>query len=239
MKKTIVVLGDSLALHRPNCNISNSDTYSFLLNEILGDFYVINKSKRANHIINQTSNLSDDIFPESEYYIIHIGIVDCYPRVFSRQEHEFVNKLKPFFLKKFIIDFASKNRYFLTKLFQKVFVSKKEFENKFTYLIRKILIETGVKKIYLLNIAKTPEHISYRTFNVNKNTVEYNEILSKIQKRYDRRVELIDFYSLTEKTPDLLLEDGQHIKKETHKFLAQMISEKILIEESLCQKQQF
>jgi len=85
----ITILGDSLDMPRLNENILYKDTYAYKLDSLLGnDYLVINRSRRANTILEQANrqNINDDILSsESEYFIIHLGIVDCAPRLFSKK----------------------------------------------------------------------------------------------------------------------------------------------------------
>ncbi|WP_342508836.1 GDSL-type esterase/lipase family protein [Sporosarcina sp. FSL K6-2383] len=93
--KKIMILGDSLSLPRPenfhtfdpfeslSLGVEFDETYPYLLQKNLSDYYVINRSVRAS-TIKQIYNRdrSDHIFlTKPDVVIVHVGIVDLWPRV--------------------------------------------------------------------------------------------------------------------------------------------------------------
>jgi hypothetical protein len=145
MKKRIVILGDSLSMPRPNEGIILEYTYSYLLNK---SFEVINKSKRVNdtklQILEQ--NILDDIDYLNPDIIIYLGIVDCAPRLLSRNESRLINIL-PNKLRKIIINFLSKYRLFFTKLRNIQYVNMNSFK-KNTELLLNLCIKKNNSYIY-------------------------------------------------------------------------------------------
>ena len=87
----IVCIGDSLAMHDTENGIFTHDTYPYQIAELIPKFVMTVRNRRANTSIQQerNQNIYDDIhayFPS--VFIIHIGIVDCSPRVFGRYLEE-------------------------------------------------------------------------------------------------------------------------------------------------------
>jgi len=225
------VLGDSLSRPRPEENINLTDTYSFLLSNLLGkSVYVINNARRANTTSQQIqeSYLINDINScLSEYYIIQLGIVDCAPRLFSIFQQKLINQIHPVYLKNFIIKFMSKRRYFFTKHFPKVYVKLNNFYFNYSELINYITItQTNLKKIFVINIPKTNEYNLKRSFGFENNIKEYNEIINRIAKEKRQIIELIDLYTISE-DEEILLHDGIHINKRGHQIIAENIYNKI------------
>ena len=136
------------------------------------------------------------------------------------------------FLTKLIIKIKSKNRYFFTKRFNKVYVQKKVFEDKFNFLISTITEKTSCRKIIILNIADTNPANKQRSFNYEKNIIEYNQILTKIADKFKHKCELIDMFKLSQNS-NFLLDDGIHIQSPSHILLADEIHKIIKKEEKV------
>lgn len=87
----IITIGDSLAL--PRNEISHYETWIYKLKECFFNFDIIDKSKRGVtiDILNSAGDASGVDFLEfykPKFVIIHIGIVDCAPRLFDRRSIE-------------------------------------------------------------------------------------------------------------------------------------------------------
>lgn len=206
----IVVLGDSLAM--PRYEVPLEKTYPYLLSKELKDSEVIVRNKRANTSKNQVreQNILDDIvFLKPNIVIIHLGIVDCAPRLFNQKEQWILSKLK--WINKYIIKFFSKNRYFFTKVNQKVYVSKKDFY-KYTSKLIQELKKNDVEKILILNICDTNLENKKKSYGFQQNIQEYNEVLNSLSE--EKNVYLLDINSMIQK--NMLLEDGIHISTEGH-----------------------
>lgn len=222
----ITILGDSLSMARIENGISYKDTYSYLLSEyIKKDYLVLNKSKRGNTITNQISiqNIYDDVITtNSEYFIIQIGIVDCAPRIISMKEKVILRYLFSEKIQNIYIGFKSKYRRFITRNFPKTYVSLDVFKDNYIHLIEIILKQSNVKKIVVINIADTNLKNKNRSFGFENNIISYNQVISKLQKKYKSKVELIDLFSIS-KNKNIILDDGIHIKPDAHIVLANEI----------------
>ncbi|MCX8059002.1 MAG: SGNH/GDSL hydrolase family protein [Spirochaetes bacterium] len=213
----IVILGDSLSLPRPENNILFEDTYPYLLSTYK-NILVINRSKRANdtNMQSREENLKEDIlYLQPNFLIIHLGIVDCAPRVFTRFETYF---LIPFLNKflfgfgNFLVNLFSKYRYFITKLRKIHYVEiNKYYEN-----LKKIIqySKENVKdiKIILIKILNTNEKNEKKSYMFNCTINNYNKVIDKI-KEEDDNIKVIDLQNLDK---NLLLDDGIHLNKEGH-----------------------
>ena len=81
--------------------------------------------------------------------------------------------------------------------------------------------------MFVINIADTTEENKYRSYGFEENLSDYNKIIADISSKFGDRVDVFDTCSLTKKSPDLLWEDGIHIKKEAHDLIARYLYDKI------------
>ena len=219
--KKIVIIGDSLSLPRPDDGINFECTYPYLLSKELDSFIIINRSRRANDTKEQTvnQNIMDDIvYLKPDILIIHLGIVDCAPRIFSRNETTLLKYLK--FVNKYIIKFASRHRYLITKIFKKVYVKPNEFQQNLEVLIKKVKEYTN--KVYIVNIANTNEENINKSYGFIQHINTYNEILENIAK--DENIKLIDINSVT---GNILLDDGIHLNENGNIKMSQILIREI------------
>lgn len=208
MPKRIIILGDSLAMPRPDDNIKYEDTYSYLLQN--NNCEVINRSKRSNDSKIQTNsqNILDDIvYLNPNIVIIHLGIVDCAPRLFTRNEAR-VLSVMPNYLSKIIISFFSKYRYIFTKIRQISYVGEVHFKKNLEYLIKKL--QSLDIDILIIKILETNQENIRRSYKFEENIHRYNLIISKISHNYNIREIDINGYD------NILLKDGIHINKSGH-----------------------
>lgn len=226
----ITILGDSLSI--PRSEVSYKNTYSFQLNELLSTkFTVVNRGRRNNTVVKQIEkeNLFEDIlyYKESKYFIMHLGVVDCAPRVFSQTERKLLALIRPRRIAHNIISFKSRHRYFLTKFFPKVYVSETLFRENLQLLIESIIEKTASQKIFIINIADTNERNKSRSFGFEGNIQSYNSIISEVVISNKDKIQVVDLFTFTNNNPDSLLEDGIHLSKKAHDYLANNIFNKI------------
>jgi len=226
MNKRILLLGDSLGMPTGKNEITYEDTYPYILSKGMKDFEVVSRHRRTNDTTQQLKYqfIFDDVeMMNPDYMVIHLGIVDCSPRLFSRFQNAAIRKL-PNSLSKSIIKVFSKYRYFITKTFPKVYVSKQQYEinlNKFIQLS----VEFNITPIFI-EILQTSKDNNKKSFNFQKNINQYNEILKRITQ--ENKINIIKY-----KIPNTyLLDDGIHITKEANLYIAEQIQ--IMIENDLC-----
>ena len=163
--------------------------------------------------------INDDLLLEgkADYYIIQIGIVDCYPRVLSKFLKgilKVLRILKLGLISDKVIKLTSKHSYFITKHLKKVYVKKEIFCNEYEEIIKKLKKLNPNSNIILINIATTGPKTIARRYNVLENIIEYNKEIENLRNKYD--LDLIDLFKLTLNFKSYLLEDEQHISKECH-----------------------
>lgn len=223
----ILLIGDSLSMVRPDVGVLYQDTYVYQLQTQLKDSILINASVRANSSENAlTANYCyetlDAVDPDLVIYFL--GVVDCMPRLFSRRERLFLRLLMATkFLKnlgKLIIAYRSKRRYALTRKRLIQYVSIKSWGDN----LEKFLLKSSCKVIFI-NIPYPGKRLISRNYQIEEIVDNYNTCLSEQAKKYGALV--VDFNSLTKKSPHLLLEDGYHISVEAHKLLTGILLESI------------
>ncbi len=205
--KRVVIIGDSLSMPRPNDFILYEDTYPYLLQQ---RYEVINRSRRANDTKQQSSeqNLLDDIeLLNPDIVIIYLGIVDCAPRLFTKNESRILS-LIPSYLRNKIVSLFSKKRMLITKIRKISYVDKYMFKKNLLKIIERIGSD---RKIIFINI-KECKKLDEKSFSFNKQIRDYNNIISEFSKKSN--VNLIDVNHLNITYP--LLDDNIHISKEMH-----------------------
>jgi len=214
MSCRIVVLGNSLPIPRPEDGVGYHDTYPYILTSM--GFEVINKSKRINDIEIQSieTNLLDDVDAfQPNYLIMHFGIVDCSPRLFTKNNRKLLGIL-PNIITNNIIIFFSKYRYAITR-FRKIIVRVKKNNKNI--------------KIIVINITQTNEENRRKSYGFSSNISKYNKIFSKLECDFGPYLTLID----SNLYKNGLLKDGIHINTGMNRYLACKISKIINTPKSL------
>ncbi len=217
--KRIVILGDSLGMPRGDSEIEYEDTYPYLLMNNLKNYEVIPRHRRTNDTSKQLSsqNIFDDIeMLKPDVLVVHLGIVDCAPRVFSRFQNAIVSIL-PSVIKGIILRAVSNFRYRITKLNNKTYVKKNIFKKNIKNFID-ISDEMGIQLLFI-EILMTSQENDNRSYNFKNNITEYNKIIEVAAR--SKCVYLIKYNPQN----DYLLKDGIHINKKGNEFLANKIHE--------------
>lgn len=215
MKKRIVILGDSLSLPRNELRVEH--TYPVVLENLLkSEYKIFNRSIRANDTSLQIKSLYGDLVGfNPDIVIIHLGIVDCAPRLFKRLERKVYSKINKVFP---IIKLFSRHRYLLTKLFPKVYVDIQKFEKNYRFLLQEInRMNTNV---IVIGITDSSEENKAKSYNYEKNILTYNSSIKSIIKEFNN-VFYIDMFNC--QVEEILLPDGIHLNKVGSKILANAI----------------
>ena len=203
----LVILGNSLSMPRPGDRIMYEDIYPYILAN--PDLEVINRSKRVNDIEIQSmeQNIVDDVDDlRPDYLVIHLGIVDCAPRIFSKNNRKLLSLL-PGSVVNYIVRFVSKHRYAITKSRRISFVDIELFETCLRNMLIRIRKKTPHINIIILKILQTNKRNIERSYNFDSNIEKYNNVIERVSHEFNLFVKLIDI----NKHNDGLLEDGIHI----------------------------
>lgn len=220
MKKRVVLLGDSLGMPRPMGGVGYEDTYPYLLARSRDDIEIIPKFRRANDTDKQasTQQINDDIsWLNPDIVCIHLGIVDCAPRLLGRLENSVVSRL-PSSIRSKLLRFLSERRAWITKVRPKVYVPKDRFEKNL-----KIILDSvhgcGARSI-IVGIMMPPEKLCQRSYGFKENVEAYNKILARLSIEF--KTTFLDVNEFLEPEKHLC-DDGIHFNKAGHAGLAKKL----------------
>ncbi|HET6977578.1 MAG TPA: SGNH/GDSL hydrolase family protein [Pyrinomonadaceae bacterium] len=231
----IVVMADSLAMAREGeTNVPYDATYPYLLDQSLRRRFqsdapmVIERGMRRRtieYVLDEWYELVD--LRKADVVVVHVGIVDCAPRVFLRRERQFVENLKPAFLRESILSNVHKHRRAIVNLRKKVYVPVERF-NKLVAQVIERAKQSKLRSLVLVNIITPPAEMDERSPGFVKNVGVYNEILKSHATRDG--VHLIDLDQMIREAGGVeqLTVDGIHINETGHALLANEIEHHVL-----------
>lgn len=218
-RKKVVILGDSLAMPRDEDKVTYENTYAYQL-ALHEELDVICRAVRANDTSKQSKEqaLYDDIICfRPDIIIIHLGIVDCAPRLFSKK-HIFFLSFFPSWFKKKYMDFFSKYRPFFTRRLPKVYVKKEQFEKNIVKIMS--VCRDFTDEIYCISISDTNKNNKIRSYGFSNNIETYNDILKAVSLKNN----VIFFDLFNEMQASYLLDDGIHLTPIGHKKIYEELS---------------
>ncbi len=242
--KIITIISDSLGMVRPineyhpanddkdfQNNITYKNIYAYLLQLLLGnEYHVLFRGQRArmsDSLVGIQSLHDDIIYNDSSVLVLHLGIVDCAPRLVSRFERRIISMIRKMHLSilaEFYLTFKSKHRLFFTKYFPIVYVPLKKFENNLNFLVEEVKRKSNIDKIVFINIADTTKINKNRSFNFDKNIQKYNEAINAVVCNNNEVATLLDFYAITHLDVDkYILSDGIHLTSYSHMHIANLL----------------
>ena len=185
--KTLTVLGDSLSMVRIDEQIWANDLYPSRIMLQTG-IPVYNRARRTNTTSDQCrwQNLYDDIKgTRSEYYVIQLGVCDCYPRLFRKWQQNILARL-PEAIRNPIIGYRSSRRYEITRRSPHFFVPIAEFEHCYKQLLAEINGLPGdARRVALINIAYPSQANIERNYNLLPIIDSYNQIIHELADQPD------------------------------------------------------
>lgn len=231
----IVLMADSLAMAREGeTNVPYDATYPYLLEQSLKQRFqseaplVIERGMRRRtieYVLDEWYELVD--LRKADVVVVHVGIVDCAPRVFLRRERQFVENLKPAFLRESILRNVHRHRRAIVNLRKKVYVPVERFDNLVAQVIERAK-QSKLRSLVLVNIITPSVEMDERSPGFIKNVGVYNEILKSHATR--AAVHLIDLDQMIKDAGGVeqLTVDGIHINETGHAMLATEIENHIL-----------
>lgn len=227
-------MADSLAMAREGeTNIAYEATYPYLLDQSLRRRFqsespmVIERAMRRRtieYVLDEWYELVDLLKPA--VVVVHVGIVDCAPRVFLRRERQFVAKLRPAFLRESILNGVHRHRKAIVRMRKKVYVPPERFSALVGQVIEKAK-QSAVRSLVMVNIITPPAEMEERSPGFVANVGVYNKIL-KSRAEADG-VHLIDMDRMIKEAGGVeqLTVDGIHINETGHAMLAKEIEDHI------------
>jgi len=231
----IVVMADSLAMPREGeTNVAYETTYPYLLDQWLRQRFgsqaplVSERGMRRRtieYVLDEWYELVD--LRKTDVVVVHVGIVDCAPRVFLRRERQFVENLRPGFLRRFILDYVHRHRRAVVNMRKKVYVPPERFNALVGQVMAKAKA-SELRSLVIVNIITPPAEMDERSPGFIRNVGIYNEILRTHAEA--NGAHLIDIDRLIKEAGGVeqLTVDGIHINEAGHKMLAQEIEKHVL-----------
>ena len=227
----IATLADSLALPREDVGGDEllEVTYPFLLDQSLRRKFgaaapiIFERGMRRRtieYVLDDWNELVE--LRKPQMVVVHVGIVDCAPRVFLRREASFVANIRVAWLRDRIFKFTHDNRRKIVQFRRKVYVPLPRFERLVQQVVEKARA-TEVKSLVFINIIRPPDAVEERSPGFQRNVIAYNQVLEE-QTKHDF-VSLIDLNRLVN---DALTVDGIHLNERGHILLAQKLEDHIL-----------
>ena len=231
----IVIMADSLAMAREGeTNVSFETTYPYLLDQSLRCRLgseaplVIERGMRRRtieYVLDEWYELVDLRRPE--VVVVHVGIVDCAPRVFLRRERQFVENLRPAFLREAVLSNVHRHRRAIVNMRKKVYVPA----DRFNALVGQVVTRakaSRLRSLVFVNIITPPAEMDERSPGFIKNAGIYNQILKSHAQ--GNGIHLIDLDRMIKEAggAEQLTVDGIHLNEAGHAMLAQEIESHIL-----------
>jgi lysophospholipase L1-like esterase len=232
----ISILADSLALPREDVGGDEmlEVTYPFLLDQSLRARFgaaaplIFERGMRRRTIEYVIDEWNEQVeLKKPEVVIVHVGIVDCAPRVFLRREGAFVANIRFSWLRNRILKFTHDHRRRIVQFRRKVYVPLPRFERLVQTVVQKAR-ETNVQSLMFVNIIRPPESVEERSPGFQNNVIAYNRVLAEQAKH--SFVTLIDLNRIVEDAggSEKLTVDGVHLNEQGHVLLAEKLEQVLL-----------
>jgi len=232
----IVILADSLAL--PREGVGNDAllevTYPFLLDQSLRlrfgaaapVIYERGMRRRTiEYVIDDWYELVE--LRKPDVVIVHVGVVDCAPRVFLRREGAFVANIRVAWLRERILKFTHDHRRAIVERRRRVYVPLPRFERLVETVVQKGR-EAKLKSLVFVNIISPPDSMEERSPGFQNNVIAYNRVLQDQTKH--EWISLIDLNSIVQNEggAEKLTIDGMHLNERGHELLANELQRQVL-----------
>lgn len=232
----VVILADSLALPRQEGegNIPYEATYPYLLDEglrrRLGQHapWIIERGMRSRTIEKVLEEWFELVqLREAEVVVIHVGIVDCAPRVFMPRERAVVERLRPARLRVRFLDFVHRHRRGIITKRRRVYVPLERFKALVEEAVRRGR-EGRLRALIFVNIIEPPQSMEERSPGFQRNVAEYNRVLAA--QAAEPFVRLVDLDALIKAHggAERLTVDGIHVNEAGHRMLADELEGRLL-----------
>lgn len=233
----VLIMADSLALPRQESegNIPYEATYPYLLDRRLRRRMgpeapqVIERGRRSRTI----EAVLDEWFElvqlrSPDVVVLHVGIVDCAPRIFLQRERAFVERMRPARLRIRFLDFVHRHRRRIVRMRPRVYVPLEKFRRSVEEVVRRAAA-ARVRSLVFVNIIAPPEAMEDRSPGFLRNVEDYNRVLGE-SAAVEPWIHLLDLDGLVRAGggPEKLTVDGIHINEEGHRILALELERHIL-----------
>lgn len=203
----LLIIGDSLSLPNAAEQVDAALTYPTLLSKHFERATIKHSAIIGNDTKVAKGKIKEDILDfQPSHALVQLGIVDCAPRVFLRNELRFVMML-PDSVQNFIHKFTRKHRYLITKFRKREFVSIRSFEKNYRIILS--AFQKVQAKVILINIVAASDYLCSISYGMRENIDTYNQVIKELAEEYG--CDLINLNSLTSQNKALLANDGYHL----------------------------
>jgi hypothetical protein len=233
-QKRVSLFADSLALPRGRDwgNVAFEETYPYLLERELRkdssfrDFIFINRAQRFRTIVNTLEEISDfAILPSSDWIVIHCGIVDCAPRIFTASQREWLGRI-PSLPRRVIVKLSGLLRRLIIKYVTegKCYVPLEDFKKSLDALLTSLDQSLG-GQVVLVNIIVPSIDLEEKSPGFQKNARLYNHEIKAAADKHGASFIDLDGFVHANGGHSALTVDGMHVNAEGHKFLTGQLLE--------------
>ena len=232
----ITILADSLGL--PREDVGENDffavTYAYLLDQSLRKRFganaplVIEKGMRRRTIEYVLDDWNEEVeLKKPDVLIIHVGVVDCAPRVFLRREHTFVSRIRLRWLRERILKFAHDHRRRIIQTRRRVYVPLARFEKLVDEVVQRARRD-NVRLLIFVNIISPPDALEERSPGFQHNVDLYNQVLRN--QTGHSHVALVDLNGIlrAEGGSEELTVDGVHLNEGGHQLLVRELEKHVI-----------
>jgi acyl-CoA thioesterase-1 len=227
----IAILADSLALPREDVGGEEllEVTYPFLLDQSFREQFgsaaplIYERGTRRRTIEYVLDDWNEQVeLKKPDVVIVHVGVVDCAPRVFLRREASLVANIRFPWARDRIFKFTHDHRRRIVQFRRKVYVPLPRFERLVQTVVEKARV-SGVKSLAFINIIRPPDAVEERSPGFQNNVTAYNRVLEEQAKHHF--VTLIDLNRIVEEEggTEKLTIDGIHLNERGHVLLAKKL----------------
>lgn len=213
-KENIIIIGDSLAAQRKDDGYSLDERWPSIFETKSGSS-VLNLAKTYSTTKVLKKVKQEIKLRKPDYVIIQLGIVDCVPRRFYKIETSILYRL------------PDKVRVFLMRIVKKIrnqsssraYVKPNNFKDN----IKNLCSGMDCEFIYVKILSAT-EPLLLKNNNAGLSIIKYNELIDEISS------ELVNFTFVEIKgeiVRELTLDDGYHLNKLGHDYLANCLANKL------------
>jgi len=205
----IYMIGDSLSLPRKG----SETTISKLIENDSKRFSIMTWGQRyleTNKLLKYWPYIVQDV--RDHHVVIHLGITDCFPRIFTEKQYVNLSYFKQDVHKEIMLFTKKYNKEILSNQEENSYVSLEEFKLNLKNIIEKML-PMKPKSITFINIINHPK------LNI-KAIAHFNKVFEEINVQFPQ-VSVIDFNTvLNAKGYDnYMMPDHIHLNKKGHKLL--------------------
>jgi len=225
-----MIISDSLGLPRSQdgINLLYKKTWPYLLFKHVEQNMKLTLSLHTNYGFDSNmlkENIPNYILYEPKYIFIQIGIVDCARRAISKKTLSVLSKIP--LINKITKKITSKYHYELTKFFNITYTSKKDFSRNIETFLRNF----NSSKIFIIPILPVAEPMKKKSFNIETQINDYNNIIKEISDKYNNVTYLENiFHDLKAEIEQYVYSDGYHLNEFGHNILFNKIKEALPIE---------